>query len=123
MNKLLLGVEECFRDFDPARRPFEWREKGRFFRLERKENIAGRFLLCSVIDDEGKKHKLVFPEGKGFLNGWTMLAEKIRGMGFETFRENRPMRILKAEQSKGDVKKWTVQSKNEGTWGGSTIGR
>ena len=118
MNKLLLGVVESCRDFDPARRPFEWREKGRFFRLECKENIAGRFLLCSVIDDEGKKHRLVFPEGKGFLNGWTILAEKIRGMGIETFRENRPMRILKAEQPKGDVKKWTVESKNVGTWGG-----
>ena len=118
MNKLLLGVEECCRDFDPARRPFEWREKGRFFRLECKENIAGRFLLWSVIDVEGKKHRLVFPEGKGFLNGWAMLAEKIRGMGFETLRENRPMRILKAEQPKGEVKKWTAQSKNEGTWGG-----
>ena len=118
MNKLLLGVEECCRAFVPDRRPFKWRENGRFFRLESKENIAGRFLLCSVIDDEGKKHRLVFLEGKGFLNGWTMLAEKIRGLGFETFQESKPMRIMKAEQPKGDVKKWTVRSKNVGTWGG-----
>ena len=69
MNKLLLGVEECRRVFVPARRPFEWRENGRFFRLESKENIAGRFLLCSVIDAEGKKHRLVFLKGRGFLNG------------------------------------------------------
>ena len=76
MNNLLSGVEECCRAFDSTRRPFEWRENGRFFRLESKGNIAGRFLLCSVIDDEGKKHSLVFPEGRRFLNGWTMLAEK-----------------------------------------------
>ena len=112
MNKLLLGVEECCRASVPARRPFEWMENGRFFRLESKENIAGRFLLCSVIDDEGKKHRLVFPEGRGFLNGWNMLAEKIRGLGFETFQESKPMRIMKAELSKGDAKKWTVRSKN-----------
>ena len=78
MTKLLLGVEECCRAFVPAKRPFEWRENGRFFRLESKENAAGRFLLCSAFDGEGKKHSLVFPEGRGFLNGWTMLAEKIR---------------------------------------------
>ena len=69
MNKLLLGVGECCRVFVYDRRPFEWRENGRFLRLESKENIAGRFLLCSVIDAEGKKHRLVFPEGRGLLNG------------------------------------------------------
>ena len=47
-----------------------------------------------------------------------MLAEKIRGLGFETFQESKPMRIMKAEPSKGDAKKWTSQSKNVGTWGG-----
>ena len=118
MNKLLLGVEECCRVFVPARRPFEWWENGRYFRLESKENIAGRFLLYSVTDAEGKKHRLVFPEGRGFLNGWTMLAEKIRGLGFKTLQENKPMRIVTAEPSKGEEKKWTSLNKNKVTWGG-----
>ena len=83
MEKLLMGVEECCRVFVPASRTFAWRENGRSFRLECKENNAGRFLLCSVTDGEGKKHWLVFPEGRGFLNGWTMLAAKIRGLGFK----------------------------------------
>ena len=83
MNKLLMGVEECCRVFVPARRPFVWRESGKSFRLESKENNAGRFLLCSVTNVEGKKHRLFFPEGRGFLNGWAMLAEKIRGLGFK----------------------------------------
>ena len=115
MNKLLLGVEECCRVFAPARRPFEWRKNGRSFRLECKENIAGRFLLCSVTDAKGKKHRLVFPEGKGFLNGWAMLAEKIRGLGFKTLQENKPMMIVIAEPSKGEEKKWTSLSKNKVT--------
>ena len=118
MNKLLLAVEECCRVFVPDRRPFEWRENGRYFRLESKENNAGRFLLCSVTDAEGKKHRLVFPEGRGFLNGWTMLAEKIKGMGFKTLQENKPMRIVTAEPSKGEEKKWLSLSKNKVTWGG-----
>ena len=117
MNKLLSGVEECCRAFHPDRRPFEWRENGRFFRLESKENIAGRFLLCSVIDEGKKKHSLVFPEGRGFLNGWTMLAEKIRGLGYDTLQESKPTRIMKAEMPKGEEKKWTRQSKSVGTWG------
>ena len=62
MNKLLMGVEECCRVFVPDSRPFVWRENGRSFRLESNENNAGRFLLCSVTDGEGKKHRLVFPE-------------------------------------------------------------
>ena len=118
MNKLLLGVEECCRVLVSARRPFEWRENGRYFRLERKENNARRFLLCSVSDAEGKKHRLVFPEGRGFLNGWTMLVEKIRGLGFKALQENKPMRIVTEELSKGEEKKWTSPSKNKVTWGG-----
>ena len=118
MNKLLLGVEECCRVFVPARRPFEWRENGRYFRLESKENKVRRFLLCSVTDAEGKKHRLVFLEGRGFLNGWTLLAEKIRGLDFKALQENKPMRIVTEELSKGEEKKWTSLSKNKVTWGG-----
>ena len=118
MNKLLLGVEECCRVFVPARRPFEWRENGRYFRLESKENSTGRFLLCSVTDAEGKTHRLVFPEGKGILNGWTLLVEKIRGLGFKALQENKPMRIVTKELSKGEEKEWTSLSKNKVTWGG-----
>ena len=118
MNKLLEGVEECCRVSVSARRPLEWWENGRYFRLERKENNAGRFILCSVNDAEGKKHRLVFPEGRGFVNGWTMLAEKIRGLGFKALQENKPMRNVTEVLSKGEEKKWTSPSKNKVTWGG-----
>ena len=88
MEKLLRGVEKCCRAFDPASRTLAWRENGRSFRLESKVNNAGRFLICSVTDGEGKKHWLVFPEGRGFINGWSMLAEKIRGLGIKSRQEN-----------------------------------
>ena len=84
MENLLVGVEECCKVPHPARRSFVWRENGRLFRLERRENNAGRFLLCSAIDAEGKKHRLFFSEGKGFLNGWVLLAGKIRGVGLKS---------------------------------------
>ena len=119
MVKLLMGVEECCRALVPAGRIFAWRENGRSFRLESKENNAGRFLLCSVTDGEGKKHWLVFPEGRGFLNGWTMLVEKIRGMGFKPRQENIPMRIATVDPSKGG-EKCTSLSKNIVTWGGKS---
>ena len=88
MEKLLRGVEDSCRTFDPASRTLAWRENGRYFRLESKVNKAGRFLLCSVTDGEGKKHWLVFPEGRGFIKGWCLLAEKIRGLGFKPRVEN-----------------------------------
>ena len=92
MVKLLRGVEDSCRTFDPASRALAWWENGRFFRLESKVNKAGRFLLCSVSDGEGKKHWLVFPEGMGFIKGWCLLAEKIRGLGFKSRAENNPRR-------------------------------
>ena len=118
MNKLMEGVEECCRVSAPARSPLEWWENGRYFRLERKENNAGRFNLVSATDAEGKKHRLIFPEGRGFLNGWTMLVEKIRGLGFKALQENKPTRIVTQELSKGEEKKWTSTSKNKVIWGG-----
>ena len=36
MIKLLAGVEECSRVFDSARKPFEWKENDRYYRLESK---------------------------------------------------------------------------------------
>ena len=118
MNKLLSGVEECCKVFVSARRPFEWKENDRYYRLESKENSAGRFLLCSVTDVEGKRHRLVFPEGRGILNGWTLLVEKIRGLGFKTVQECKPMRSVTKELLKGEKKEWTSLSKNKATWGG-----
>ena len=118
MNKLMEGVEECCRVSAPARSPLEWWENGRYFRLERKENNAGRFILVSATDAEGKKHRLIFPEGRGFLNGWTMLVEKIRGLGFKALQENKPTRIVTQELSKVEEKKWTSTSKNKIIWGG-----
>ena len=114
MVKLLMGVEECCRAIVPVGRIFVWRENGRSFRLESKENKAGRFLLCSVTDGEGKRHWLVFPEGRGFLNGWTLLAGKIRGMGFKPRQEKIPMRTATVGPAKGGVS----LSKNIVTWGG-----
>ena len=46
------------------------------FRLDCYTNKAGRFLLCSVRDVETKKFCLVFPEGKGLVGGWFLLAKK-----------------------------------------------
>ena len=97
MEKLLWGVEECCRVSVPAWRTLVWRENGRSFRLESRVNNAGRFLLCSVTDGEGKKYWLVFPEGRGLINGWRMLAGKIRGLGFKPRQETFPRRSVSSD--------------------------
>ena len=97
MEKLLWGVEEFCRVPVPAWRTLVWRENGRSFRLESRVNNAGRFLLCSVTDGEGKKHWLVFPEGRGLVNGWSMLAGKIRGLGFKPRQEMIPRRSVTSD--------------------------
>ena len=120
MEKLLWGVEEVCRVFDPASSTLAWKENGRSFKLESKLNKAGRFLLCSVTDGEGKKHWLVFPEGRGIRSGWGILAEKIRGLGYKTRQENSPRRTAIIDQSKTGEKS-TSTSKNVGLCVGKPV--
>ena len=81
---LLKGVEECCNASAPVSRSLVWRENGRFFRLESKENKAGRFFLCSAKDVEGKKHKLFFPEGRGFFEWVGLVGREIKRVGPQT---------------------------------------
>ncbi|RVW43418.1 Protein SPIRAL1-like 1 [Vitis vinifera] len=78
---LLEGVETSCRGEGGQMFVKRWEDGGRKFRLECRTNDAGRFLLCSMVDSEAKRHCLVFPEGKGFLGGWALLAEKLRSIG------------------------------------------
>ena len=115
---LLKGVEECRNASTPVRRSLVWRENGRFFRLEGKENIAGRFLLCFAKDVEGKKHKLFFLEGRGFLNGWALLAEKLRGLGLKPMQEEIPMSLIKSVPTKEEGKERKGPNKDKVPFGG-----
>ena len=48
-----------------------------------RKNDHGRFILCSVTDLDGKRHRLLFPEGNGLINGWTLLEEALQAMGYK----------------------------------------
>ena len=61
-------------------------------RLECRENGVGRFLLCSVRDGEGKRHRLIFAEGKGSVRGWDLLVEKLRALGIKEIHEKMALR-------------------------------
>ena len=66
-----------------------WCENGRRYSLEMRKNSFGRFLLCSVTDLDGKRHRLLFPEGNGLINGWTMLEGALQDMGYKEGRGDR----------------------------------
>ena len=110
LSNLRRNVDECRNASIPAGRSVVWRENGRLYRLERKENQNGRFLLCSAKDVEGKKHRLFFPEGRGFVNGWALLAEKLRGTGLKR-QEEIPLTIIKAVPTKEEEKERNGPSK------------
>ncbi|RVW55537.1 hypothetical protein CK203_075216 [Vitis vinifera] len=59
-----------------------WVEGERRYQMELRSNRAGRFLFCTAWDVEGKKFSLAFPEGKGVVGGWKLLAGKLRSLGF-----------------------------------------
>ena len=40
-----------------------------------------------VRDGEGKKHSIFFPEGKGFVNEWSILAGKLKEVGVKMSQE------------------------------------
>ena len=74
---LLKEVESFRRQAYKNSKGLEWRENGRRYSLELKKNDAGCFLLFSVADADGKRHRLFFPEGNGLINGWTLLVEAL----------------------------------------------
>ena len=106
-------LKSVVRFLPPTRRSFVWRENRRFFKLECRENNARRFFLCFAIDAEGKKHRLFFPEGRGFLNGWVLLAGKIRGLSLKSSQEKKPMRNTIAEPMKQEGKEMKYLNKNK----------
>ena len=69
------GVKTVRKEESKVKRCFEWKENGRSYRLENRENKVGCFLLCSVTDRDGKRHRLFFPEGKDFIKGWSILEK------------------------------------------------
>ena len=83
---LLKGVESFRKEAGKNSRGMEWKENGRRYSPELRKNDGGRFILCSVVDLEGKRHRLCFPEGNGLINWWTLLEEAIQIMGT---KENR----------------------------------
>ncbi|RVW99876.1 LINE-1 reverse transcriptase-like [Vitis vinifera] len=89
LRKLLECFEECCREEKKGRLVKVWEEEGRKFQLERRVNGAGRYVLCSVVDVEAKRFCLVFPEGKGLIGGWAILAEKLRALGIVTKKEDK----------------------------------
>ena len=104
----------------------EWRENDRRYSLESKKNDAGRFILCSVADEDGKRHRLFFSEGNGLVNGWTLLEEALQDMGTKESRGekrkstntnfHKKAEILKEDQIKNQPCPDTMSSgKNQDT--------
>ena len=67
----------------------KWEEEGRNYKIERRSNKAGDFLLCSVRDLGRKSFGICIPEGKGLVRGWKIMAEKLRSLGVGTKRSER----------------------------------
>ena len=109
MGILWKGVNECCRKNVPDRWRIEWREEKRLFSLESRENKAGCFLLCEVRDEEGKKHRLIFPEGKDKKKGCENLAYKLNELGISDKKGEKSTlqvaNILKGRRSFADTVK------------------
>ena len=80
IRSLIKGVESFRREAGKISEGVEWWENGRRYSLESKENVAGRFIQCSVADKDGKRHRLFFPEGDGLINGWSLLGETLQDL-------------------------------------------
>ena len=86
----------------------KWRENGRRYSLELRKNVHGCFILCLVADLDGKRHRLSFLEGNGLINGWTLLEEALKAMGYkkdkgETRKPVQTSILGKVEKHKGGL--------------------
>ena len=89
------GSRSMLQGFLLCKRSFDWKENGKINRLDCRENDADgarRYLPCLATDAGDKRHRLFFPEGRGFLKGWSLLAEKLRGLGLRKMQEAKSVR-------------------------------
>ena len=109
LGTLWKGVNECCRKNVPDKWRIEWQEEKRLFSLESRENKAGCFLLCEVREEEGKKHRFIFPEGKDKKKGWENLAYKLNELRISDKKEEKSTlqvaNILKGRRSFADTVK------------------
>ena len=118
-EKTTEGLEECCREEKKGSLVKVWEEEGRKFRMERRVNGAGGYVLCSVVDVESKRFCLVFPEGKGLIGGWAILAKKLRAFGVVTQEE---AKIEEAFRVKSKKKVATLEGKDERCLGNKVKG-
>ena len=115
LKNLLLRVETVCKEESNVKRVFEWRENGRAYRMDNRENEARCFLLYSVTDGDGKRHRIFFPEGKGLIKGWKVFVRD-KGKGGEKREKSN-----KDDKREGKGGKWVslhawpgFESKNKG---------
>ena len=102
LQRFLLGIEDCEMISRNQEWFAKWEEEGRSYKMERRSNKAGDFLLCSVRDLGRKSFSICIPEGKGLVRGWKIMAEKLRSLGVGTKRLER-QKINDWEERKAPV--------------------
>lgn len=75
LGNLVGCLELCCRDGNFINHSFDWSELGRMYRVDSWKNEAGRFILVSIKDPEGKRLKVFIPEGKSLIKGWFLMVE------------------------------------------------
>ena len=104
-NILLKSVESLRAEADKNIEGLVWCKNGRRYSLEMRTNEQGRFLICSVIDLDGKRHGLLFPEGNGLINGWTILEKALQALGQKESRGDRGKAEKTHSSGKEDLQK------------------
>ena len=49
--------------------------------MESLRNNAVKYLLCLVTNEEGKRHKIFIPKGRGLIKGRDLVTAKFRELG------------------------------------------
>ena len=47
------------------------------------------YIQCFVRVEEGKRHNVFFPEGKGIVKGWAIIMEKLQELGVKETQEKK----------------------------------
>ena len=52
LRNFLKGIDFCYREGNEGKKSFDWKENGRYYKVDSLRNNVGKYLLCTVTEKE-----------------------------------------------------------------------
>ncbi|RVX00292.1 hypothetical protein CK203_024581 [Vitis vinifera] len=124
---ILKSIEACCKW--RGKKPFmgDVNDRGRRFRIEMRQNDAGRYLLFSVLSEDDRRYFIIIPEGFDLL-GWDLFRSKLKELArvgdgskhgaedYGTYGGRNETSLVRPGLSYVDAFKRKAKERSEGVW-------